>query len=268
MSLVSDIFGEMLDDSHFSLDFCVMDKVCDDIMSATTPPYDGSEREDVQLFDRLLSESAFPPSDSLASLFTPVSPSPSQTFDENSDAGSDVTASSLNRVSDNPSGAYQAENGSKKVSDNKGAIAARQNRTKRKMYVEGLENSVSKLRKENNNYKLKIDALQKAVNSLSEDATYLKGVLQNQSDLAKILKAISTVPGITVDPSIQCISRKSLPAERIQPSDAEEPVTKSRKQDSDYGICLNVQNGSVSFELCSHCNNLSSSNCAPTSKDN
>lgn len=243
-----------------------MEKVCDDIMSATTPPYDGSEHEDVQLFDRLLSESAFPQSDSLASLFTPVCASPSQVHDENSDAESDVAAASPSGLLENSSSAARARNGLKKISENKGAIAARQNRSKRKLYVEGLEQSVSKLRKENNDNKMKIDALQKAVNSLSEDATYLKGVLQNQSDLAKILKAVSTVPGISIDPSIQCISRKSLP-ESIRQSGAEEPVAKLKKEGSDYGICLNVQNGSVSFELCSHCNNLSSSRCAPTAKD-
>lgn len=262
-SLTSDsLIGEMLDNSYFSPDFSAMDNVCDDIMSAATPPYDGSEHEDLQLFDRLLSESAYPPTDSLASLFAPVSPSSSQILDENSDAGSDVTAALEASTT-----AAQTKNGPKKVSDNKGAIAARHNRTKRKLYVEGLEASVSKLRKENNEYKTKINALQNAVNSLSEDAAYLKGVLQNQSDLAKILKAVSAVPGITVDPSIQCISRKSSMAECGQESDIEQPVTKSRKRSNDYGICLNIQNGSVSFELCSHCNNLSSLHCTAMTKD-
>ena len=138
---------------------------------------------------------------------------------------------------------------------------ARENRLKRKLYVQGLEESVSKLRKENEDYRFKVEKLQNAVNSLSEDAAYLKGVLQNQSDLSKILKAVSSVPGITINPSIRCVdtSDSADASLRQQTIHAESVSKESKKRDTNYGICLHIQNGSVSFELCSHCNAFSSS---------
>lgn len=244
-------------------------------MSANTPPYDGSEHEDEQLLNTLLSDSALnlPEDNCLCTINSRPermsrnssfsgSCSPSSIYEPETEFSlSEVAESSM--INENASVSTKSKKTvrGKSVSQNRGAINARENREKRKLYIKGLEDSVSQLTKENESMKSQIDLLQKTVDALSQDAAYLRNVMENQSELSKILQAVSTVPGITVKPSLKTVNSSETAnvskknGKRAIPASDDVPNKKVKTQG---GICLHVRNGSVSFELCSQCNASSS----------
>lgn len=76
------------------------------------------------------------------------------------------------------------------------AIAARENRQRKKDYISGLEKNVKELSTENNILKSKLKNVSIDVQSLMMEVKYLKSVLANQSTLSSLLKNISDVPGV------------------------------------------------------------------------
>ena len=84
----------------------------------------------------------------------------------------------------------------------KNAIAARENRQKKKKYVENLEKSVATLNEENNNLKSKVEAYETTITRLNSEVNYLKNVLLNQSTLSALLQNIQSTPGIKLKTSL------------------------------------------------------------------
>nr|XP_039249697.1 uncharacterized protein LOC120327305 [Styela clava]XP_039249698.1 uncharacterized protein LOC120327305 [Styela clava]XP_039249699.1 uncharacterized protein LOC120327305 [Styela clava]XP_039249700.1 uncharacterized protein LOC120327305 [Styela clava]XP_039249701.1 uncharacterized protein LOC120327305 [Styela clava] len=277
-----DTYTDHIFESLFELDYLKgsgseieLSTVSNDFMSANTPPYEESENEDDQLLNKLLSESAMPEDDSCMNSYSTMpsesrspsfsgSCSPSSTYGTEQDCLSleDVAQSSMvknSRVCETVRSKKTVRG--KSVSQNRGAINARENREKRKLYIKGLENSVQQLTTENESMRSQIDLLQRTVDALSQDATYLRNVMENQSELSKILKAVSTVPGIFVKPSLKSVNLTKTvdktSGKRKLPTCSDEPCDK--KKNTNTGICLHVKNGSVSFELCSQCNSSSPS---------
>lgn len=148
----------------------------------------------------------------------------------------------------------------------KNAIAARENRLKRKKYVEGLEGEVSKLREENKILKKETGDMKEKFEKLEEEAIYLKNVLANESTISLLLKSIAATPGISLSSSL-------VPPSRVQEAEDEDKQkrysTRSRKRAADEsldtckrkrsgdggsgGVCLHVNQEKVSLELCSKC---------------
>ena len=78
----------------------------------------------------------------------------------------------------------------------KSAIAARENRMKKKGFVHSLNSSVQMLTSENSNLNRQVSCLKDKVNALQTEVLYLKGVLKNESSLASLLQNIHTTPGV------------------------------------------------------------------------
>ena len=74
------------------------------------------------------------------------------------------------------------------------AIAARENRLKKKAYLEGLENTVQDLTAENVHLKKQTTSMKKTVDTLSTEVKYLRSVLANQSAISSLLSNIQNTP--------------------------------------------------------------------------
>ena len=152
----------------------------------------------------------------------------------------------------------------------KNAIAARENRQKKKKYVEGLENDVTKLKEENKTLKTRNESMTTLVRKLSDEVKYLRSVLANESTISLLLKSVAAAPGISLSSSLV---QSSGSVEVMKENDKEEGekqyVTRSKKRRSDErveavpskrtrsstpgGVCLHVSQGKVSLELCAKC---------------
>lgn len=76
---------------------------------------------------------------------------------------------------------------------NKNALAARQNRAKKKVYVEGLEKSVEALQKENRDLTQKLESVTSGYEKRGAEIEYLKSVLVNEGKLSDILKNVPNI---------------------------------------------------------------------------
>lgn len=153
------------------------------------------------------------------------------------------------------------------------AIAARENRQKKKKYVEGLENDVAKLKEENKTLKTRNESMSKMVIKLSDEVKYLRSVLANESTISLLLKSVAATPGISLTSSLMQASGgkgEETDCESTNRKQGERQyVTRSRKRQSEDvvdatpskksrdttpgGVCLHVNNGKVSLELCAKC---------------
>lgn len=155
----------------------------------------------------------------------------------------------------------------------KNAIAARENRKKKKKYIQGLEDEAVKLRQENACLRNKGVEQQKTIEELAEEVSYLKSVISNQSTISLLLKNIVKTPGISFSSSLvssadqetkeekqlgkrRCSTRKRSAAQSS--IDAKKPrISTSPQEPNGPGVCLHVQQNKVSLELCVHCNDKS-----------
>lgn len=165
----------------------------------------------------------------------------------------------------------------------KNAIAARENRQKKKNYLQNLENEAAKLREENETLKNKTKEQQNSIEKLADEVDYLKSVIANQSTISLLLKNIATTPGISLSSSI--LSGNSSPqpdkekvvdgeitrrrySTRKRPSAQEPSVEDGAKiprtsrstttsVNENGGVCLHVRQNKVSLELCSQCSKKS-----------
>jgi len=149
------------------------------------------------------------------------------------------------------------------------AIAARENRQKRKKYVEGLENDVAELKEENKTLKTRNESMTSMIRKLSDEVKYLRSVLANESTISLLLKSVVSTPGISLSSSLMQ-SSGSEENENENKEEERQYVTRSKKRRSDDskeeatsskrtrsspsgGVCLHVNNGKVSLELCAKC---------------
>lgn len=151
----------------------------------------------------------------------------------------------------------------------KNAIAARENRQKKKKYVEGLENDVAELKEENKTLKTRNESMTSMIRKLSDEVKYLRSVLANESTISLLLKSVVSTPGISLSSSLMQ-SSGSEENENENKEEERQYVTRSKKRRSDDsteeatsskrtrsspagGVCLHVNNGKVSLELCAKC---------------
>lgn len=137
----------------------------------------------------------------------------------------------------------------------KNAEAARQNRLKKKKYMEDLEKDRSRLKAENVIMKTRCTELQTKNRKLETEVEYLRSVLVNQSTLASLIKNIPGTPGINLSTSFSR-KRSSVTADISTPSST--LSSKKLRHDSENsnvsgGICLHVSKDNVSLEFCAQC---------------
>lgn len=151
----------------------------------------------------------------------------------------------------------------------KNAIAAKENREKKKKYVEGLEKTVSDLKEENKTLKAKNESLTSVTKKLADEVKYLRNVLANESTISLLLKSVAATPGISLSSSlVQSTQSQGTEKESDTKEEGRQYVTRSRKRQPDEdrgdapskrsrsntgGVCLHVSGGKVSVELCSKC---------------
>ena len=132
----------------------------------------------------------------------------------------------------------------------KNAIAARQNRIKKKKYVVDLEEECSQLKTENVILKTKCHEFQTKASKLQAEVQYLKSVLANDSVLASLISNIPKAPEVKLTSSFRKRSRECSDSENTK---------KQKIQASNGGICLHVTKDVVSLEFCSDCSKQASS---------
>ncbi|XP_038078176.1 CREB/ATF bZIP transcription factor-like [Patiria miniata] len=116
----------------------------------------------------------------------------------------------------------------------KNAIAARENRQKKKMYLQTLEDANEQLNEENSRLKTESTQAKKKISSLEGEVQYLRKVLFNQSSLAGLLKKMN-----------QSDVRLSFNGDESQQDDA--------SSSSSGGLCLHVDGEDASLKFCASC---------------
>ncbi|KAK3914872.1 CREB/ATF bZIP transcription factor [Frankliniella fusca] len=95
------------------------------------------------------------------------------------------------------------------------AVLARQNRLKKKKYIEDLENELLALRRENSKLKMSLDGYSKDVQLVRKENKYLRNVLANNKEISHLLRSINVNCGLpSLTPMNKCVSTKKL-ASRI-----------------------------------------------------
>ena len=147
------------------------------------------------------------------------------------------------------------------------AIAARENRQKKKKYVEGLENDVAELKEENKTLKTRNESMATMIRKLSDEVKYLRSVLANESTISLLLKSVASAPGISLSSSLiqssgseenekeneKEVERQYATRSKKRRSDDETTPSKRTRSSASGGVCLHVNNGKVSLELCAKC---------------
>lgn len=132
----------------------------------------------------------------------------------------------------------------------KNAEAARQNRLKKKRYLEELEKDHSEVKRENVLLKTKCHEYQQRCQRLQAEVEYLKSVIANESMLSSLIQNIPNVPNVKLSSSFS--SRK-----RPHTMDSKESTPTSKraktKESTSGGVCLHVAKEVVSIEFCQHC---------------
>lgn len=97
------------------------------------------------------------------------------------------------------------------------AVLARQNRLKKKKYVEDLENELQDLRKENSKLKVSLSGYTKDVELVRKENVYLRNVLASSKEISQLIRSINVNCGLSA-------STSSL----LHSADARRPPTSDR----------------------------------------
>ena len=130
------------------------------------------------------------------------------------------------------------------------AEAARQNRLKKKRYLEDLEKEHSEVKRENVILKTRCHEFQQRCQRLQSEVEYLKNVIANESMLSSLIQNIPNVPNVKLSSSFA--SRKRPQAGSPEDSTPASKRSKST-QSTSAGVCLHVAKDQVSIEFCQHC---------------
>ncbi|XP_012939433.1 uncharacterized protein LOC106012118 [Aplysia californica] len=118
-------------------------------------------------------------------------------------------------------------------SSSKNAIAARENRIKKKQYVSGLEEKVSKMEVENKSLRQECVKNRDLLSSLQEEVDYYRSVISNQTTLSAVLKNVLKTPGVQLTTSFVHEDVNSLKEQRlILEGSKGEPLVPVNKGDS------------------------------------
>lgn len=163
----------------------------------------------------------------------------------------------------------RSENGPLKTTIKTQAEKAKEQRQRKKKFVQELQDTIEELKQEKAGLQQVNTQLNDKIGSLQEEISYLKGVIANQSELAKILRSVANIPGISINCSVlkndqgemgKNNKRKCVPAGKKGVNLCDES-TKKRRMDTEVngelennaGVCVHVQSGKVSLEFCPEC---------------
>ena len=163
----------------------------------------------------------------------------------------------------------RSKNGPLKTTTKTQAEKAKEQRQRKKKFVQELQDTIEELKQEKAGLQQVNTQLNDKIGSLQEEISYLKGVIANQSELAKILRTVANIPGISINCSVlkndqgemgKNNKRKCVPAGKKGVNLSDEN-TKKRRMDievngeleNNAGVCVHVQSGKVSLEFCPEC---------------
>lgn len=163
----------------------------------------------------------------------------------------------------------RSKNGPLKTTIKTQAEKAKEQRQRKKKFVQELQDTIEELKQEKAGLQQVNTQLNDKIGSLQEEISYLKGVIANQSELAKILRTVANIPGISINCSVlkndqgemgKNNKRKCVPAGKKGVNLSDEN-TKKRRMDievngeleNNAGVCVHVQSGKVSLEFCPEC---------------
>ncbi|XP_026536285.1 CREB/ATF bZIP transcription factor [Notechis scutatus] len=151
----------------------------------------------------------------------------------------------------------------------KAAAAARLNRQKKKLYVQGLENRLQGLAAENRQLRDRNRGLCRRLRDLERETGYLRAVLANQSALGRLLGRLAgdgagslglrmRISTSLFQPTAAGAFGENGDHDYALPIPAEEPAEKlppssSSSSSSPGGVCLHVDRDHLSVEFCSLC---------------
>ena len=160
------------------------------------------------------------------------------------------------------------------------AEKAKEQRERKKKYVQELQDNIEELKRDKADLQQVTAQLNNKLEALREEIRYLKGVIANQSELARILRSVASTPGISLSCGIlQDCEEGSDGKTNKRKYDASndsgkrgvnlhQENSKRRKVDKtasgemspvDAGVCVHVQSGKVSLEFCAECSMKASS---------
>lgn len=158
------------------------------------------------------------------------------------------------------------------------AEKAKEQRERKKKYVQELQDNIAELKKDKADLQQVTAQLNGKVEALREEIRYLKGVITNQSELARILRSVANTPGISLSCSIlqdgEDKTNKRKYGNALANDSGKKGVNlhqengKKRKVDKmasgekspvDAGVCVHVQSGKVSLEFCAECSKKANS---------
>ena len=163
----------------------------------------------------------------------------------------------------------RSKNGPLKTTIKTQAEKAKEQRQRKKKFVQELQDTIEELKQEKAGLQQVNTQLNDKIGSLKEEISYLKGVIANQSELAKILRTVADIPGISINCSVlkndqgelgKNNKRKYVPAGKKGVNLSDENTKKRRMNvevngelENNAGVCVHVQSGKVSLEFCPEC---------------
>lgn len=157
------------------------------------------------------------------------------------------------------SGLYSDHGGQKKNSKcmTKNAVAARENRQKKKMYIHNLERKVAILTNENGDLQKRLNQSEKEASDLKNEVEYLSAIIANVDGISALVKHVSKAPGISfIGTSLNASGNGSHCKSTSPPVTNDVAVRRSSRIHSKVdnpGICFHVTNNNVSLEFCKMC---------------
>jgi len=161
------------------------------------------------------------------------------------------------------------------------AEKAKEQRERKKKYVQELQDNIEELKKDKADLQQVTAQLNDKLEALTDEIRYLKGVITNQSELARILRSVANTPGISLSCGIlqDCEEGNDGKTNKRKCGDApndsgkkgvnlRQENSKRRRVDKtatgeispvDAGVCVHVQSGKVSLEFCAECSKKANS---------
>lgn len=106
----------------------------------------------------------------------------------------------------------------------KNAMMARENRLKKKMYIESLEKEVAALKTENKKIASLVENQSFLISELRKEIRYLKSILANSADISRLIRSIHESTGMSVSTSLdESLTLKQSPVSKQSSSSGKTP---------------------------------------------